>query len=225
MIGDDSPALTLLAAGAGRANAAAGPDPVRAPDRAGPGRPTLRPAANSLGGQYLFTHADGEKYRGAGLLAADAGRTSPHVVTIRTGFPYQTLQLAAEGTGPRAFSLWAAYVPEDAGQRTSQWIWPHRPLRLAAIAVNIADNVLQAVALHVGQLALVQPLIVCNLLSAVLIAVLARHRRAGRFPVQPECLPARHPHLTGAGDHNGRPAGLCWHSPLLAEGEDSQRAY
>jgi phenylpropionate dioxygenase-like ring-hydroxylating dioxygenase large terminal subunit len=69
--------------------------------------------------RYLFTHAGGKKSRGAALLAAGAGRTSPHVITIRTGYPYQTLQLAPTGTGPPAFSLWTAYVPEDAGQRTS----------------------------------------------------------------------------------------------------------
>jgi phenylpropionate dioxygenase-like ring-hydroxylating dioxygenase large terminal subunit len=74
---------------------------------------------HSLEARYRFTHAGGKKSRGAGLLAAGAGRTSPHVITIRTGYPYQTLHLASEGTGSPAFSLWAAYVPEDAGQRTS----------------------------------------------------------------------------------------------------------
>jgi hypothetical protein len=47
-----------------------------------------------------------------------------------------------------------------------------RPLWLAAIAVNVAGSVLQMLALHFGPLALVQPIIVCNLL----FAVLARHR-------------------------------------------------
>ena len=74
---------------------------------------------HSLEAQYRFTHTGGKKSRGAGLLAAGAGRTSPHVITIRTGYPYQTLHLASEGTGSPAFSLWAAYVPEDARQRTS----------------------------------------------------------------------------------------------------------
>jgi len=69
--------------------------------------------------RYLFSHAGGKKSRGAGLLAAGAGRSSPHVVTIRTGYPYQTLQLAPGRAGPPAFSLWAAYVPEDADQRTT----------------------------------------------------------------------------------------------------------
>ena len=47
-----------------------------------------------------------------------------------------------------------------------------RPLWLAAIALNIAGSVLQVLALHFGPLALVQPIVVCNLLFAVLIAAL-----------------------------------------------------
>lgn len=66
--------------------------------------------------RYLFTHAGGRKDRGAGVLASTK---TPDVVTIRTTYPYQTLQLVPEDTGLAAFSLWVAYVPEDAGQRTS----------------------------------------------------------------------------------------------------------
>ncbi len=67
--------------------------------------------------RYQFTHTAGKKSAGAALLTTPA-RSAPHVITIRTGYPYQTLQLSA-GSGPPAFSLWAAYVPADAGQRTS----------------------------------------------------------------------------------------------------------
>ena len=74
---------------------------------------------HSVEARYQFSRVGGKKSRGAGLLASGAGRAAPHVVTIRTGYPYQTLRLAAEGGGSQAFSLWAAYVPEDAGQRTS----------------------------------------------------------------------------------------------------------
>jgi renierapurpurin 18,18'-hydroxylase len=71
--------------------------------------------------RYLFTHVGGKKDRGAGLLAADGirGGKSPDVITIRTGYPYQTLQLVPEGGELPAFSLWVAYVPEDAEQRTN----------------------------------------------------------------------------------------------------------
>jgi renierapurpurin 18,18'-hydroxylase len=71
--------------------------------------------------RYLFTHVGGKTDRGAGLLAAGdvRGGKSPDVITIRTGYPYQTLQLVPEGGELPAFSLWVAYVPEDAEQRTN----------------------------------------------------------------------------------------------------------
>jgi renierapurpurin 18,18'-hydroxylase len=75
---------------------------------------------DSVEARYLFSHDGGRKSRGAGLLATSSGsRTGPDVITIRTGYPYQTLQLASGDHSPPAFSLWAAYVPEDAEQRTS----------------------------------------------------------------------------------------------------------
>ncbi|MET9132016.1 aromatic ring-hydroxylating dioxygenase subunit alpha, partial [Streptomyces antibioticus] len=40
------------------------------------------------------------------------------VMTIRTEYPYQTLDLVPENAERPAFRLWAAYVPEDAEQRT-----------------------------------------------------------------------------------------------------------
>jgi drug/metabolite transporter (DMT)-like permease len=50
-----------------------------------------------------------------------------------------------------------------------------RPLWLAAIVVNVLGNVLQIVALHFGALALVQPILVCDLIfAAVFAALLAR---------------------------------------------------
>ena len=52
-----------------------------------------------------------------------------------------------------------------------------RPRWLAAIGVNIGGNVLQIVALHFGALALVQPILVCDLIFAAAFAVLLAHRR------------------------------------------------
>ncbi|HLY64826.1 MAG TPA: Rieske 2Fe-2S domain-containing protein, partial [Chloroflexota bacterium] len=71
--------------------------------------------------RYLFTHVGGKKNRGAGLLATKGvGSTaSPDVITIRTAYPYQTLQLVPENAELPAFSLWVAYVPEDAEQQTN----------------------------------------------------------------------------------------------------------
>jgi drug/metabolite transporter (DMT)-like permease len=55
-----------------------------------------------------------------------------------------------------------------------------RPAWIGAISVQVVGNVLQIVALHLGELALVQPLLVSDLLFAVLFAVLLRHRRLDR---------------------------------------------
>jgi renierapurpurin 18,18'-hydroxylase len=75
----------------------------------------------SVEARYLFTHAGGKKNRGAGLLARDGigGGKSPDVITIRTAYPYQTLHLVPENAELPAFSLWVAYLPEDAQQRTN----------------------------------------------------------------------------------------------------------
>ena len=70
--------------------------------------------------RYLFTHTGGKKDRGAGLLTGErGGGKSPDVITIRTQYPYQTLQLVPDNAELPAFSLWVAYVPEDAEQRTN----------------------------------------------------------------------------------------------------------
>ncbi|WP_262413137.1 aromatic ring-hydroxylating oxygenase subunit alpha [Actinacidiphila acidipaludis] len=70
--------------------------------------------------RYRFTSGGGRKDRGAGLLSAEGlggGGGAPDVLTIRTGYPYQTLELLPDGATEPAFSLWAAYVPVDAAQR------------------------------------------------------------------------------------------------------------
>lgn len=77
-------------------------------------------SARSVEARYLFTHTGGKRNRGAGLLAAEglSGRDSADVMTIRTEYPYQTLDLVPENAEHPAFRLWAVYVPEDAEQRT-----------------------------------------------------------------------------------------------------------
>ena len=69
---------------------------------------------------YLFTHTGGKWNRGASLLAGEGrgGRDSSDVMTIRTVYPYQTLDLVPENAERESFRLWTAYVPEDAEQRT-----------------------------------------------------------------------------------------------------------
>jgi phenylpropionate dioxygenase-like ring-hydroxylating dioxygenase large terminal subunit len=79
-----------------------------------------RTGARAVEARYLFTHAGGKRNRGAGLLAAEGirGGDSHDIMTIRTEYPYQTLDLVPENSERPAFCLWAAYVPEDAEQRT-----------------------------------------------------------------------------------------------------------
>ncbi|WP_342776434.1 aromatic ring-hydroxylating dioxygenase subunit alpha [Streptomyces diacarni] len=76
----------------------------------------------SVEARYLFTSGKGKKDFGAGLLSAKGPRGSKgsDVITIRTEYPYQTLRLAPTNTELPAFSLWAAYVPEDAEQRVTR---------------------------------------------------------------------------------------------------------
>jgi renierapurpurin 18,18'-hydroxylase len=83
--------------------------------------PRLRHQPAFCRGPVPVTHAGGKKNRGAGLLSARGagGTASPDVITIRTACPYQTLQLVPENAELPAFSLWVAYVPEDAEQRTN----------------------------------------------------------------------------------------------------------
>jgi phenylpropionate dioxygenase-like ring-hydroxylating dioxygenase large terminal subunit len=79
-----------------------------------------RTDARSVEARYLFTHAGGKRNRGASLLAAEGirGSDASDVMTIRTAYPYQTLDLVPENAERPAFRLWAAYVPEDAEQRS-----------------------------------------------------------------------------------------------------------
>lgn len=71
--------------------------------------------------RYLFVPAGGRKDRGAALLSAEGlgGGSSPDVITVRTQYPYQTLRAVPEKAELPAFSLWAAYVPQDAEQRVN----------------------------------------------------------------------------------------------------------
>ncbi|MFJ8011034.1 Rieske 2Fe-2S domain-containing protein [Streptomyces sp. NPDC096339] len=77
---------------------------------------------SSVEARYLFVPAGGRKDRGAGLLSGEGvgGAARPDVVTIRTRYPYQTLRTVPESSDTAAFSLWAAYVPEDVEQRVSR---------------------------------------------------------------------------------------------------------
>jgi phenylpropionate dioxygenase-like ring-hydroxylating dioxygenase large terminal subunit len=70
--------------------------------------------------QYHFLNHGGKKHRGNSWIAlgSDAGERNFDVMTIRTDYPYQTLQIA--GSSPDSapsLSLWATYVPTDRNDR------------------------------------------------------------------------------------------------------------
>ncbi|WP_406116674.1 Rieske 2Fe-2S domain-containing protein [Streptomyces anulatus] len=74
----------------------------------------------SVEARYLFTHTGGKRNRSARVLAAEGigSQASSDVMTIRTEYPYQTLDLVPEKADHPVLRLWAVYVPEDAEQRT-----------------------------------------------------------------------------------------------------------
>ncbi|MCH0542464.1 aromatic ring-hydroxylating dioxygenase subunit alpha [Streptomyces sp. MUM 203J] len=74
----------------------------------------------SVEARYLFTHTGGKRNRSAELLAGAGigGGASSDVMTIRTLYPYQTLDLVPGDAEHPAFRLWAVYVPDGAEQRT-----------------------------------------------------------------------------------------------------------
>ena len=59
----------------------------------------------------------------------------------------------------------------------------HRPVWLASIGATLVGAALQAIALHFGPLALVQPILVCDLLFAVLLSAVARRAAPDRVIV------------------------------------------
>ena len=79
-----------------------------------------RTDARSVEATYLFTHAGGKRNSGAAVLAGERlkGRGSSDLMTIRTDYPYQTLDLVPKNAKRASMRLWAAYVPEDAEQRS-----------------------------------------------------------------------------------------------------------
>jgi drug/metabolite transporter (DMT)-like permease len=60
------------------------------------------------------------------------------------------------------------------------WDLARQRLWWAALAATLAGVAFQVLALHLGPLALVQPVLVCGLLFAVLISAAVRHRRPDR---------------------------------------------
>lgn len=69
---------------------------------------------------YVFEREGGKQPVGEALVfGKDGGQNNKDVMTVRTGYPYQTLQIVS-GSGTLVMDLWIAYVPLDAAQRTNR---------------------------------------------------------------------------------------------------------
>jgi phenylpropionate dioxygenase-like ring-hydroxylating dioxygenase large terminal subunit len=72
---------------------------------------------------YTFARMEGKQPVGEALVfgaaKGDRGEDDKDVMTIRTGYPYQTLQIRSSD-GTLVMDLWIVYVPLDAEQRTNR---------------------------------------------------------------------------------------------------------
>jgi phenylpropionate dioxygenase-like ring-hydroxylating dioxygenase large terminal subunit len=73
---------------------------------------------------YTFARTEGKQPVGEALVfgagkKGDGGQDDKDVMTVRTGYPYQTLQIRS-GSGTLVMDLWIVYVPLDAAQRTNR---------------------------------------------------------------------------------------------------------
>jgi renierapurpurin 18,18'-hydroxylase len=81
-----------------------------------------RHGENWVEADYTFSRASGKQPLGEKLILNRSGEPEPKgrdVMTIRTGYPYQTLQFRTAGSAEPALDLWNCYVPRDKAQRTN----------------------------------------------------------------------------------------------------------
>ena len=92
-------------------------------------RPTLldvREGDDWLEADYTFSRAAGKQPLGERFMIGrgkhDVAKDGHDLMTIRTGYPYQTLKFwtAGSGTDEPALDLWNAYMPTDVDQRANQ---------------------------------------------------------------------------------------------------------
>jgi phenylpropionate dioxygenase-like ring-hydroxylating dioxygenase large terminal subunit len=72
--------------------------------------------------RYHFHYQGGRRHRGADWLSfgATPDEKNYDVMTIRTDYPYQTLQVSGVESSVPSIFLWACYVPKDRDQRVNQ---------------------------------------------------------------------------------------------------------
>lgn len=72
---------------------------------------------------YTFSRMEGKQPVGEALVFGGSKKNgapdAKDVMTVRTGYPYQTLQIRS-GSGTLVMDLWIVYVPLDAAQRTNR---------------------------------------------------------------------------------------------------------
>ncbi len=85
----------------------------------------IREGANWVEADYTFSRAAGKQPLGERFLInrkhePDAARGLIDLMTIRTDYPYQTLQFRTAGSSEPALDLWNIYVPIDRDQCVNQ---------------------------------------------------------------------------------------------------------
>lgn len=90
-------------------------------------RPTLldiREGEDWVEADYTFSRAAGKQPIGEAFILGrrqlPKGEASHDLMTIRTGYPYQTLKFWTAGSKEPALDLWNVYVPTDREQRINQ---------------------------------------------------------------------------------------------------------
>ncbi len=82
----------------------------------------MREGAGWIEADYTFSRTSGKQPLGERLVIGkgDSSKEDARdLMTIRTGYPYQTLQFTTRGATSPALDLWLAYVPVDKDQRTN----------------------------------------------------------------------------------------------------------
>ena len=81
-----------------------------------------RRGGNWVEADYTFSRNSGKQPLGEKLIINRSGKSEPEgrdIMTIRTCYPYQTLQFRTAGSTHPALDLWNCYVPRDKAQRTN----------------------------------------------------------------------------------------------------------
>ena len=84
----------------------------------------VREGEDWLEADYTFSRASGKQNLGERFIIGRGNGEKPKegkdLMTIRTGYPYQTLKFWTAGSEEPALSLWNAYIPTDREQRVNQ---------------------------------------------------------------------------------------------------------